>query len=431
MAQIRGPPKCRPKCGQRPALVYARGIVTQRPVRSIVLSGGGARGAYEVGVLAYIFTQLPADLLQKNRVRVLSGTSVGAIHACFLGAFAHVPDYNIGALIKVWRSFNLGTLLRLGNWDLLRLPLDIHRLFGDSPQQGIFLNTEVFHKIVKQDIAWDSLQQNLAEGRLDAITVSATHIASGKTVVFADSPQGLPSWTRDPRRIARLTRMGPMHALASAAIPLLFSAISIDGTYYCDGGLRQNTPLSPALRLGADRVLVIPVGHGREPPLASGPLPAATEAYPGPSLLLGKVLNALLLDHLDYDLAQLRGFNRLLEDGVRAYGEGFIDELAKTSHKFRGAGYRRVETVVVRPSCDLGEVAADYLARGVVSRDLRPLAKRVLQWLSSGVGTGSGQGNADLLSYLLFDGQLCGRLIEQGMADADAARSQLLAFFTD
>jgi NTE family protein len=405
------------------------------PVRSIVLSGGGARGAYEVGVLAYIFTQLPPALLQRARIKLLCGTSVGAIHACFLGAFAHVPDYNIGALVQVWRNFALGKLLRLGNMELLRLPMDIKRLFSPTDhQQGIFLNAPVLHKIVKQDIDWQHLRQNLNGGLLDAVTVSTTHIASGKTVVFIDSPRGIPSWTRDQRRIAQPTQMGPMHALASAAIPLLFSAIAIDGKYYCDGGLRQNTPLSPALRLGADRVLVIPVGHGREvqPTVAAAEpsAPSADEAYPGPTLLLGKVFNALLLDHLDYDLAQLRGFNRLLEDGVRAYGESFIDTLGKTSREVRGAGYRRVDTVVVRPSCDLGLVAADYLERGLVARDLRPLARKLLSWVARTEGHAEGDA-ADLLSYLLFDGPLCSRLIELGMADADAARADLLAYFAD
>jgi NTE family protein len=413
-----------------------------RPNRSIVLSGGGARGAYEAGVLNYIFTQLPAALLEKNRIKIVCGTSVGAIHACFLAAWAHRTDHNIGDLLEVWRAFRLDKLLRLGTWDIMRLPLDVRRLFSQkNAEQGIFLNAAVLHKIVSDDIPWQHMHNNLNQGRIDGVTVSATHIASGKTVVFIDRPDGVPSWTRDHRRVARATRIGPMHALASAAIPLLFSAIRIDGAYYCDGGLRQNTPLSPALRLGADRVLVIPVGHGKD---NSGPQKVTTtaptvdpdigtdEAYPGPSLLLGKVLNALLLDHLDYDLAQLRGFNRLLEDGTRTFGESFLDELSKTTQKFRGAGYRNVDTVVVRPSADLGVAAAQFLDSGVLDRDLRPMARWLLHYMTADAdGPGGRQSNSDLVSYLLFDGRLSQTLIDLGMADADACRAALIDFFTD
>ncbi len=408
-----------------------------QPVRSIVLSGGGARGSYEAGVLASIFTELPKTVLQKARVKILCGTSVGAIHACFLGAWAHHPDYNINMLLDVWRGFRLDNLLRLGTWDLLRLPLDVRRLFHpDTAETGLFLNFAVLQKLVAEDIPWPHLHDNLARGAVDGVTVSATHITSGRTVVFVDRPQGVPSWTRDQRRVVRPTRIGPMHALASAAIPLLFPAVSIDGTYYCDGGLRQNTPLSPALRLGADRVLVIPVGHGRESDSSVAPQAAPPdadmctgEAYPKPSLLAGKVLNALLLDHLDYDLAQLRGFNRLLEDGTRTFGESFLTELSNTTERFRGAGYRHVDTVVVRPSRDLGEMASEFLESGVLDRDLKPVARWLMRWMSS--SPGKVRGNADLLSYLLFDGRLATSLIATGMADADAARSRLIDFFRD
>ena len=392
--------------------------------RALVLSGGGARGAYEVGVLAYIFGELPKTLAVHRKIKLLCGTSVGAIHACFLAAWIQQPDCNIGELLAVWRAFRLDKLLRMSNWDLLRLPYDVRRLFvSRDGEQSIFLNASIFRHIVHKQIPWPNLHTNLHSGTLDGVTVSATHIATGKTVVFVDKPRGgVPSWTRDQRRLVQVAPIGPMHALASAAIPLLFPAIPLNGAYYCDGGLRQNTPLSPALRLGADRVLVIPVGHGKE--LASGPGIGTHERYPGPATLLGKVLNALLLDHLDYDLAQLHGFNRLLDDGRKTFGDSFASELSKTSTHFRGAGYRHVDTVVVRPSRDLGEMAAEFTDSGVVK--VGPLARFLLKQASSGQG-----GPSDLLSYLLFDGRLCSALIELGMTDADAARQSLIDFFSD
>ena len=395
------------------------------PVRAFVLSGGGARGAYEAGVLAYIFQELPPKLLESGRVRICCGTSVGAVHACFLAATAHMPQYNIGNVLNVWRSLRLEQLLRLGTWDLLRLPLDLRAMFNNSQVEGMLLNSQVLQRIVMRDIPWPHIRKNLQAGYMDALTVSATHIASGKTVVFIDRPNGgVPPWTRDARRIARGVRIGPLHALASAAIPILFPATSIDGAFYCDGGLRQNTPLSPALRLGADRVLVVAVGHGRDSDVPTH-YDEAHESYPGPSLLLGKVLNALMLDHLDYDLAQLRGFNRLLEDGVRAFGPSFLTQLSASTEQFRGQGYRKVDTLVIRPSRDLGEMAKDCVASGHTR--LRGLAS----WVLRKIAAEDSANNSDLLSYLCFDGSLASSLIELGRSDADAARSQLLAFFGD
>ena len=185
---------------------------------------------------------------------------------------------------------------------------------------------------------------------------------------FVDRTEGgVPAWSRDTHRLACAAHLTANHALASAAIPIMFPAVPIDNAFYCDGGLRQNTPLSPALRLGADRVLVVAVGHGhdtvsdRKQP---SPVPDVPEAYPGPTLLLGKVLNALLLDHLDYDLAQLEGLNRLIEDGQAAFGPSFLDQMSKTAQRIRGASYRRVDPLVIRPSRDLGEMAAEFIHSG-------------------------------------------------------------------
>ena len=290
----------------------------------------------------------------------------------------------------------------------------------------MLLNSRVLQDLVMRDIAWPQIHRNMEAGLLDALTVSTTHIASGKTVVFVDRVQGdVPAWSRDQRRTARAVRIGPQHALGSAAIPLLFPAVSIDGAYYCDGGLRQNTPLSPTLRLGADRVLVVAVGHGRESEVPVTTHPAEQEAYPGPSLLLGKVLNALLLDHLDYDLAQLEGFNRLLRDGQTAFGEDFLTQLSSSARTIRGASYRRVDTLVIRPSRDLGEIATEYVEEGGAGLD------GVGAWLLRKIAAEDAANNSDLLSYICFDGKLAASFIALGRQDADAARDKLIAFFRD
>jgi NTE family protein len=246
-------------------------------------------------------------------------------------------------------------------------------------------------------------------------------------VVFIDRNGGeIPSWTRDPRVVPRPTRIGPSHAIASAAIPLLFPPVKIDGAYYSDGGLRQNTPLSPVLRLGADRVLVIGLRH--EDPTRMPPSPGAAkdEAYPGALYLLGKVADALMLDRLEYDLLRLEGFNMLIGGGAQTYGDkAFVDTLHETSMRMRGARYRHIHTLVIRPSRDIGEMSSEFL--DVFRTKLGPLSG----WLFGKIADDDFLGESDLLSYMLFDGRLATALIELGRADADAARSKLIEFFKD
>ena len=404
------------------------------PTRALVLSGGGARGAYEVGVLSYIFRQLPADLVRPGAIKIFCGTSVGAVHACYLAASAQLPQHHVEHLTHTWMQLRIDQLVRLGALDLLRLPKDLFGLItGGEIPLGMLLDIPAFRQLVAGEIPWPQVGRNIDAGLIQNLTVSTTHIESGRTVVFIDGAQkSLTSWTRDPRRLARLGRIGPQHAIASAAIPLLFPAVSIDGAYYCDGGLRQNTPLSPALRLGADRVLVIAVGHGHDTGVQAADQAVARlmradspEQFPAASLVLGKVLNALLLDHLDYDLAQLRGINRILEDGEAAFGPTFRDTLSSTTARFRGASYRPIDPLVIRPSTDLGQLAWAWMQEegmglpGVLGRVLGALGRSQRAY------------SADFLSYLLFDGRYGRHLMALGEADAHAARDQLVAFFSD
>lgn len=396
------------------------------PRRGLILSGGGARGAYEAGVLAYIFNELPEVRHPASRLRILSGTSVGAINASFVASRAHLPNYDIDRLSEYWRSLRLADIVRLGTRDFLRLPFDVRALWRQSnaPHDGLLLNTSALLRLITEEVDWRQIRRNMAGGHLDAVTASTTHIASGKTVVFVDNDgRELPAWGRDTRRVARGVTMGARHALASAAIPILFPAVNIDGAYFCDGGLRQNTPVSPALRLGADRALVVAVGHGR----GDAPVPEAGgvtgEPYPGLALLLGKVFNALLLDHLDYDLAQLQGFNQLLDDGRRAFGPAFAEELGQSATGIRGQRYRQVDSVVVRPSRDLGQIAAEMVRRRTIA------AGGFGGWLLRQLADSDAGDRADLLSYLLFEGRFAHALIELGMADADAQREALREFF--
>jgi NTE family protein len=395
------------------------------PVRGLVLSGGGARGAYEAGVLAYLFQELDAKLRERARLHVLAGTSVGAIHASFLASTADRPDYDISRLLGIWRSFRLDRVLQLGLRNVVHLPFDLRTLVRGlkEPKGGIFLNSEILQSVVIRDVAWPKIRHNLHAGHLSALTVSATHIASGRNVIFVDSREPwTPPWSRDPRREGQAVRMRPAHALASAALPFLFPSIEIDGSYYCDGGLRQNTPVSPTLRLGVDRLLVVATRPKDEP---ATEISASREEYPRPLYLIGKLIDALMLDRLDYDLTRLESVNRRIRDGRAAFGPDFEERIAEQVRRDRGHSFREVKTVVIRPSRDIGAMATQF------ARTIHPHLGGLPGWLLSKLGYSEAVANTDLMSYILFDGRFAEQVIQLGMADADAKRAELVEFLRD
>jgi NTE family protein len=398
---------------------------------ALVLAGGAARGAYEVGVVRYVLKDLARELGKDVPIDIVCGTSVGAINACMLAAHADEPSRRADYLVDRWLGLRLDEMLRPSMRDvvgLIRGVLGRQRppRPGDSRRGGLLDVTGIEH-VVRDGIPFGRIREHMRAGKLYALTVSVTQVATGRTVIFVERAEpGLPDWSRDPTIGVRAAEIGADHALASAALPLLFPAVRIDGDFYCDGGLRQNVPLSPARRLGADRLLVVNPRY-----ILSGPPGRAEErsnvtSYPGPLFLFGKALNALLLDRIDNDIDRLRRINTILEAGTRRYGPTFVDELNRElSTDQRMRGMRTLQTVHVRVSDDIGKMAAEYVrssaftrrASGVVARLLRRLA----EW--------DGAGEADLLSYLLFDGEFASRLIELGAKDARARHDELCALF--
>lgn len=238
-----------------------------RPRTALVLSGGGARGAYEAGVLLYLRTELARRLGAQIHFDILTGTSVGAINAAYMAATADRVGEQAEELAGFWRSLRVEDLVSLRPRDLVRAGRLL--LGGPAPaprphafRHGGLLDTEGLERFVIQHIPWRHIRRNLTSGRVQALAVSATHVGSGHTVVFVDSHQEVPAhWSSDP--FVRHTRaaIGPRHALASAAIPMLVPAVKIGRAFFIDGALRQNTPMSPAIRLGADRLVVVSLRH--------------------------------------------------------------------------------------------------------------------------------------------------------------------------
>ncbi len=393
--------------------------VGQRRV-AMILSGGGARAAYEVGVLWYVFDELTRLLGSAPQVDILCGTSVGAINACYLAAHLGDPVLGLQRLVDLWSELELPRVLGFGVRQVFTWP---RVLLGGRDGAGLF-DVRPMAALVEREISWHAVARCLRRKTLRALTVSCTEVATGRTVVFMQvSPDLAIPTNPPPRTLFRGDHIGPRHALASAAIPMLFPPVRVDDELYLDGGLRQNTPIAPALRLGATHIFA--VGSSREIKGRNVREPGHQEPQRAPSaaFLLGKILNAFLLDHIDVDIELLTRINNVLVDGTRAYGSGFTSALSGEAQRRSALEYRYVTCLRVRPSEDIGRLANEHLKRGRLRGD--PIVtRRLFSLLDLGVVN-----EADLASYLLFDGPFCRQLIEMGRADAQARRDDLLEFF--
>ncbi|MBX3207277.1 MAG: patatin-like phospholipase family protein [Labilithrix sp.] len=393
-----------------------------RPSRrtAMILSGGGARGAYEVGVLWYIFDDLSRMRGAPPKIDILCGTSVGAINACYLAAHLTDPVLGMRRLVHLWSELQITRVLGFGPRQFVGIP---RLLLGGGEGTGLF-DVRPMAELVQREISWRALARALRRKQLRALTVSTTEVGTGRTVVFMQTAPDVDiPRTAPPRTLFRSDHIGPHHALASAAIPLLFPPVRIDDELYLDGGLRQNTPIAPALRLGATHIFAI--GSSSEVKGVRAHEGARDLKAPGAAFLLGKVLNAFLLDHVDVDLELLTRLNNVIRDGTKHYGSGFLEAMSEQAQKRNAPAYRLVNAFTLRPTEDMGKLASDHVRRGKLTGNPF-LTKRLLNALDIGVGD-----EADLASYLLFDGHFCRQLVEMGRADAHAHRDEILAFFGD
>lgn len=401
------------------------------PVVGLVLSGGGARGAYEVGVLSGLCEALGRGPKEPPPFRVIAGTSVGAINGAWMAANAQCADHRIDELAAVWKQLELKDHLRVDLLGLLGWTSPLR--FLRQPKQGDLverfgrsvLDPTALEALVERVIDWRALHSNIDDGVVRAFVVAALHIGTGVTTMFTELAPGVhfhPS--RHPRRVARRQRIGAEHVLASAAIPALFPARRVGRTFFVDGGLRFNTPIAPAIRSGADKLVVISLRAQTE---AAPDVDQAgiSEQYPSPVFLLGKLLNALLLDPVEYDLQVLEGFNRVMgaldatlsRDERRRFDEALVQE--------RGMSYRNVDTLIFEPSKSISRLAGVHLREDGADWQLG----RFYEWLLERASHAGATWEADLASYLLFDGAWAARLIELGRADALARRDEIRAFF--
>lgn len=388
---------------------------------ALVLSGGGARGAYAVGVVSGIGEVLGS---LRSRFQLFTGTSVGAIIAAQLAANAQREDLGLMQLERRYVGLRLRTHLRphvAGFLAARRLGPKSRAHAPHARNYGwAFLDPRPFEKIVRDEIPWEHLHENVRAGRVRALIVSGLRISDGRTITFAElSPGAQFVAGHDPRRDAVIESITPDHVLASAALPLLFPSRQIAGTYYCDGGLRFNTPMAPAIRAGADRLVVIALRASR--PREDN----ALRDYPKPFFLLGKVLDALLLDPIEYDLHVLDRLNRVVEVMEETMSPAALGQVRRVVAAERGLPYTRIRTLVFHPSQDIGVLAGEYMHSQQPARR-EGLAARVLLRHAAALGA---HVEADFVSYILFDGGFARLLIELGRRDALARADEIRAFF--
>ncbi|MEO1326011.1 MAG: patatin-like phospholipase family protein [Pseudomonadota bacterium] len=384
--------------------------MTDRPIQSepfatertaLVLPGGGARGAFQVGVLKAISELLPKRT--RNPFPIVSGTSAGAINSVVLASRAQRFRFAVEEMERVWSNFETSMVYRSDAMTMLKSSLHwlTALVFGGlgvaNPKS--LLNNEPLRALLSRNVRFPMIQRNIERGFVDAVAVTAAGYSTSRSVTFFQAGESSSGWNRT-RRIGVRERINLDHLMASIAVPMIFPPVSIGGEYYGDGAMRQATPLSPAVHLGADRILVIGVRDEK----ADHASALAEASYPGFGQIAGYVLDTLFLDGLYSDLERLARINRLLESVPSEQRRGFSAQM------------RVIDTMVVLPSIDLRRLALQYI------REL----PRPVRLLLGGIGGKEGR----LLSFLLFESGFTRALIQQGYDDAMRVKDQLLAFVT-
>lgn len=371
---------------------------------ALALTGGGARAAYQAGVLRGLARMAPGF-----RPDILTGVSAGALNGAFLAASAEAPfPTAVERLVDVWRDLRADHVYRL---DRPTVPQALARFVRrpdevTPPAEGGFLDTTPLKAFVEGHLGavgepMAAVERAVRDGHLGGFAITTTSYTSGQSVTWVQG-EGLEPWDRPMRRAVR-TRLRPEHVLASAALPFFFPAVAIDDAalghgWYGDGGIRLTAPLSPALHLGADKILVVNTRYGPSRAEADAP---KVDAYPPPTRVLGILMNAVFLDVLDRDAQTLRRINALVASTPRGEWNGF----------------RPVELLVLRPSVDLATLAVGF------EPPLPPSMRLVMGGLSSGDGR-----SPDWLSMLGFDPAYVEALLQIGEADAERQADAISAF---
>jgi NTE family protein len=367
---------------------------------ALVVSGGGARGAYQTGVLRGLVEQ--GFLGGLSPIDVFVGSSAGALNAAMLAAYADDFEKGLATLEKIWSRIEPEQVFRtdlrsLGGigikwaWDLS---------LGGATRKvrpKYLLDTAPLRRLLTRRIPFRRIDKHVEGGALRALAVSATDLYTANGVLFVHGEPELALWRRR-RWSIEAAKITVDHLMASSAIPIFFPSVQIDGRHFGDGCIRNTTPLSPAINLGADRIIAIGV-RGTKPPAKRK---ARAAGVPTIAQIAGILLDAVMLDAIEVDVEHSERVNRSI-----AACRTFDPENP----------FRNVDVLWLNPARSLGQIAYE----------LEDRIPRIVRYLLRGLG--NDEATTDLASYLLFDSVYCGRLIELGREDVAAGRDTIAEFF--
>jgi len=373
---------------------------TSTTCNALILPGGGARGAYQVGVLKAI-GELTAGRI--NPFPVICGTSAGAINAAVLASHAHEFSVGIERLEQFWRSMYCERVYRTDAWTVFKsgirfaLTLLTGGLVRTNPKA--FLDNTPLRFFLQKTLRLEGIETAIESGALRGVAVTASGYTSASATSYFQALEGIPGWERTRRR-GLSAKLNVQHLLASAALPILFPAERIGHEYFGDGGMRMVAPLSPAIHLGANRILVIGT-RDEKPDLP----PEKPTDYPSAGEIGGYLMDTIFMDTMNADLARMRRINRTLK---------LVPE-----DKREQAGLIDIDSLVIKPSKDLRHVTKAHV------REI-PLSVQVLLRTLGGWGR-----DWRMASYLLFESSYCSELIDLGYADGMTAEQDIAHFLKD
>jgi NTE family protein len=375
----------------------------------LVMTGGGARGAYQAGVLKRV-GEIKRVQTQGNPFPIIEGASAGAINGCSLAAGSDNFALVTKVIARLWSELSPSDIFRCDVLSQTRnsltwiLDLSFGGVIGGGNAHSLLDATPLRH-FLNTHLNCDRIQQNIKRGNLYALAVSATNYNSGKSYLFIQGMKGHPMWNRS-RRVTLATKITVDHICASAAIPLVFQPVRLRtarGTaFFGDGCVRLQQPLSPVIRLGARKILAIGVrGHNLEHQEE-----AADNRDPSLAQVMGVLFNVMFLDHLATDIEHLDRLNQLLESGD--ISQSGIEGCEKM---------RPLRSLLITPSVDLSQLAEEH------QRDMPYL----IQYFVSSLGRDA-TACADLMSYLLFTSKYTSALIDIGYNDASKRIDEIESF---
>jgi len=369
----------------------------------LVLTGGGARAAYQAGVIKGLY-DISVELGIDNPFDVITGTSAGSINSSYLAAGYDDLDATISNLVTLWSDIHSDLVFKIDSFSLLKMgmkwlfELTTGSLFVKRKTVRALLDTSPLEALIRSHVNFEQIVDLINNGRLQGFAIKAANYSTGLIETFLNASDEIDLWEKTGRKARRET-INYRHIMASTAIPILFPPVKIGDCYYGDGSLRNYTPLNPAIKLGANKIFVVAASRSLEERFKS-----SVNTTPSLARILSMVLNSVLLDAIDNDIEQLQRRNEILSHLQNSGADNLK--------------MKNIETLMIRPSADIGKIA---------SQEVRALPRTIKHLLK---GLGTRKEASDLTSYLLFEPVYTNRLIELGLQDVLAKKDEIKRFYT-